>query len=132
MLPLKLIQEMQIPNLILKVNHVVQTASYHSIIPMTQYFDESKIEIHPILLTQPKHFHISSLTKDAKQQFLNDTENYQGYNSNFINFVRSASAEHIEQKTAHIFRGPERINLRDHEIEQKPDRVFSHTEKVIG
>lgn len=94
---LRLIQEMQIPNLILKVNHVVQTASYHSIIPMTQYFDESKIEIHPILLTQPKHFHISSLTKDAKQQFLNDTENYQGYNSNFINFVRSASAEHIEQ-----------------------------------
>ena len=96
---IRLLHEMQIPNLILKVNHVVQTASYHSIIEMTKHFDSSKIEIHPIMLTDPKHFHISSLTKDAKQRFLDSTSNYKGYNSNFINFVRSASIDYMEQDT---------------------------------
>ena len=94
---IRLIQEMEIPNLILKINHVVQTASYHSIIPMTKYFDQSKIEINPILLTQPKHFHISSLTKHAKEKFIHETAGYKGYNHNFINFVRSASKEYINQ-----------------------------------
>jgi MoaA/NifB/PqqE/SkfB family radical SAM enzyme len=94
------IQDMKIPNLILKINHVVQTASYHSIIAMTKYFDQIKVEIHPILLTNPKHFHISSLTKRAKQQFIDDTLDYKGHNRDFINFVRSASAEYIEQDTS--------------------------------
>jgi len=94
------IQDMKIPNLILKLNHVVQTASYHSIIKMTKYFDQIKVEIHPILLTNPKHFHISSLTKRAKQQFIDDTLDYKGHNGDFINFVRSASAEYIEQDTS--------------------------------
>ena len=94
---LRSIQEMNIPNLILKINHVVQTASYHSIIPMTEYFDKKQLEIHPILLTQPAHFHISSLTTHAKQKFIDDTSDYRGYNSNFINFVRLASKEHMEQ-----------------------------------
>ena len=97
---IRLIQEMEIPNLILKINHVVQTASYHSIIPMTKYFDQSKLEINPILLTHPKHFHISSLTKHAKEKFIEETSDYKGYNHNFINFVRSASREYIDQDAA--------------------------------
>ena len=96
---IRLIQEMKIPNLILNINHVVQTASYHSIIPMTEYFDDQEIEIHPILLTDPTHFHISSLTKNAKEKFLHDTVRYSGYNKDFIKFVRSASLEHLDQDT---------------------------------
>ena len=96
---IRLIQEMNIPNLILKINHVVQTASYHSIIPMTEYFDDQQLEIHPIMCTDPKHFHISSLTKFSKEQFLENTQNYTGFNKNFIQYVRHASQENIEQDT---------------------------------
>lgn len=96
---IRLIQEMKIPNLILKVNHVVQTASYHSIMPMTEYFDDLNMDIHPILLTSPKHHHISALNKKAKQNFLSNTSEYKGRNHNFINFVRSLSELHMEQDT---------------------------------
>ena len=96
---IRLIQEMNIPNLILKINHVLQTASYHSIIPMTAYFDKHNLQIHPILLEEPKCFGISSLTKYAKQKFINETEDYTGLNKNFIQYVRTASQENIEQNT---------------------------------
>lgn len=94
---IRLIQEMNIPNLIFKVNHVVQTPSYHSIIPMTEYFDNLNMDIHPILLKTPKHHHISALTEGAKKNFLDNTNTYKGRNYNFINFVRSVSELHMEQ-----------------------------------
>ncbi len=87
-----------IPNLNLMINHIVQTPSYHSIIPMTKYFDELKLKIAPIMMTWPMHFHISSLTKKAKEQFLIDTANYQGYNRSFIDFVRDRTVKHLEHK----------------------------------
>lgn len=92
------ILEKKIDNLTFKINHVVQTPSYHSIIPMTDFFDSVGLEIHPILLSSPKRFHISALTKEAKQEFLDKTENYNGHNQKFINFVRSVSHEHMEQR----------------------------------
>lgn len=91
------IRNKNIGNLILKVNHVVQTPSYHSIIEMTEFFDDLQIPIHPILLTSPKHFHISALTRSAKEQFLRDTDDYKGFNNEFIQFVRSCSKENMEQ-----------------------------------
>ncbi len=94
---IRLIQEMKIPNLIFKVNHVVQTPSYHSIIPMTEYFDDLDMDIHPIMLKTPKHHHISALNKEAKKNFLDHTKSYKGRNYNFINFVRSVSELHMEQ-----------------------------------
>ena len=90
---------MEIPNLNLMINHVVQTPSYHSIIPMTEFFDELKLKISPIMLTYPLHFHISSLTKIAKQNFLQQTKNYNGYNKSFIDFIRDRTAKHMGQKT---------------------------------
>jgi len=96
---IRLIQEMKIPNLIFKVNHVVQTPSYHCIIPMTEYFDDLNMDIHPILLRRPKHHHISALNKGAKQNFLSLTAEYKGRNNDFINFVRSVSELHMEQDT---------------------------------
>ena len=94
---LRLIQEMKIPNLILKVNHVVQTPSYHSIIPMTEYFDNMNLQIHPILLKGPAYHHIAALTKEAKQTFIDKTKDYKGANINFIKFVRSVSEKYIDQ-----------------------------------
>ncbi len=111
---IRLIQEMQIPNLMLNINHVVQTASYHSIIPMTEYFDNHNIQIHPILLTNPAHFHISSLTKYAKEKFLSDTVGYAGYNDNFIKFVRSASREYLDQDTTATKQCLEYLQRFDH------------------
>ena len=89
---------MQIPNLNLMINHVIQTPSYHSIIPMTKFFDELELKISPIMLTYPLHFHISSLTKNAKENFIHETKNYKGYNKAFIDFVRDRTAKHMDQK----------------------------------
>ena len=94
---LKLIQDMSIKKLILKINHVVQAPSYHSIMAMTNFFDSIGLEIHPIMLTSPKHFHISALTRHAKEKFLVDTKDYVGLNTRFINFVRNATQGNIEQ-----------------------------------
>ncbi len=95
---IRLIKDMKIPNLNLMINHIVQTPSYHSIIPMTKYFDELELKIAPIMMTWPMHFHISSLTKKAKEQFLIDTANYQGYNRSFIDFVRDRTVKHLDHK----------------------------------
>ena len=92
---IRLIKDMDIPNLNLMINHVVQTPSYHSIIPMIKYFDDLKLKVAPIMLTYPKHFHISSLTTKAKEQFLKDTENYNGYNKSFMDFVRDRTTKYI-------------------------------------
>lgn len=94
---LKLVQDMKIKNLILKINHVVQAPSYHSIMAMTKFFDSIGLKIHPIMLTSPKHFHISALTRHAKEKFLSDTKDYVGMNKEFINFVRSVTQENIKQ-----------------------------------
>ena len=94
---IKSILSKKISNLMFKVNHVVQTPSYHSITDMTKFFDDLGMEIHPIMLTSPKHYHISSLTKSSKHEFLDQTKDYSGYNIKFINFVRSVSQENIEQ-----------------------------------
>jgi len=91
------VKNKKIKNLKLKINHVVQSPSYHSIIDMTKYFDNLQIDIHPILLTSPKHFHISALTKHAKQKFIDVTQNYTGYNKEFITYVRSVSEQYMEQ-----------------------------------
>jgi sulfatase maturation enzyme AslB (radical SAM superfamily) len=96
---LKSISEKNIDNLIFKINHVVQTPSYHSILEMTDFFDQLKMKIHPIMLKSPRHYHISALTRESKQHFLDSTEEYTGLNLDFIKFVRSVSQEYIEQNT---------------------------------
>ena len=96
---INLVREMNIPNLILKINHVVQTTSYHSIIPMTHYFDDRQLEIYPILCKYPRYLHISSLTKYSKKKFLEETNQYKGFNRNFIQYVRNCSQENLEQDT---------------------------------
>ena len=95
---IRLIKDMAIPNLNLMINHVVQTPSYHSIIPMVEYFDDLQLKIQPIMLTYPKHFHISSLTRKAKEKFIKDTKNYNGYNKSFMDFVRDRTKKYITHK----------------------------------
>ena len=94
-----IIKNKNIKNLILKINHVVQAPSFHSILAMAEYFDVLKIQIHPILLTAPKHFTLPALTKRAKQKFLENTIDYNGFNFRFIEFVRSVTEKNIEQDT---------------------------------
>jgi len=94
---IEIIKAKKITNLILKINHVVQTPSYHSILEMVKYFDDLEIQIHPIMISSPKHFHIASLTQSAKQQFIDATQNYQGFNLKFVEYVRKASQEYLKQ-----------------------------------
>ena len=100
------IENMEIDNLILKINHVVQSPSYHSIIPMTKFFDEKKLMIYPILLSRPSHFHISALTETAKQQFLNSTARYAGFNKNFIDFWSYLRTNNVILCNAKVLKDP--------------------------
>ena len=93
---LETVRKMNIPNLILKVNHVVQAPSFQSIESMVKYFDKLKMEINPILLRTPEHFTLSSLTKKSKQKFLDDTALYDGFNKNFITYVRSVVQQNMD------------------------------------
>ena len=93
-----IIKNMKIPNLILKVNHVVQAPSFQSIQKMVTYFDELEMEINPILLRTPKHFTLASLTKECKQDFLDRTVGYQGYNNKFVSYVRSVVEQNMDHE----------------------------------
>lgn len=96
-LNLKMLKNKNIKNLKIGINHVVQAPSYHSIIPMTHFFDSLDLQINPILLSDPECYHISALSKKSKQEFLDRTNNYKGKNLNFIQFVRSATRKYLEQ-----------------------------------
>ena len=48
------------------------------------------------MLSDPKHFHISSLTKYAKNKFISDTKDYNGFNKSFVNFIRNMSKKYID------------------------------------
>ena len=94
---LKLLRDKKIPNLFLKFNHVVQATSYHSITDMVKFADEQKLEIRPALLENPQHFHISALTETAKIKFIEKTADYDGFNKEFVSYVRNMSNTHIKQ-----------------------------------
>lgn len=94
---IKRIIHMQIPNLKLKINHVVQAPSYQSIMPMVRYFDSLGLEIRPLMLNTPKHFHISALTSRCKQHFIEQSLSYEGFNSAFVEYVAKVSKLYITQ-----------------------------------
>ena len=96
-LNLKMLKNKNIKNLKLGINHVVQAISYHSILPMTKYFDSMDIPINPIMLTTPDSYQLSALSKTAKLEFLEQTKDYKGKNREFINYVRKATEKHLEQ-----------------------------------
>jgi sulfatase maturation enzyme AslB (radical SAM superfamily) len=96
---IKKVRDMQIKNLYFNVNHVVQATSFHSILPMTKYFDDLEMMVHPVMLNGPKQFHVSALTEKAKKEFLEKTKNYKGHNKNFIDYVRDISEKFMAQDT---------------------------------
>ena len=96
---IKKIRDMQIKNLYFHVNHVVQATSFHSILPMTKYFDDLEMMVHPVMLNGPKQFHVSALTEKAKKEFLEKTKNYKGHNKKFIDYVRNVSEKFMAQDT---------------------------------
>lgn len=91
------ILQLQIKNLIVKINHVVQAPSYHSIINMTSFFDDRNLLINPIKCTRPKHFGLSALSEKCKEKFVAKTKHYKGFNIKFIDYVRKLSIENMKQ-----------------------------------
>ena len=51
----------------------------------------------PITIDRPTSFHISALSTESKQKFLDNTFNYKGYNEEFVKFVRKHTEAHLEQ-----------------------------------
>ena len=110
---LNLIQDMKIDNLKLNINYVLQSISYHSIVNLVDVFDKLKLEIRPISLNTPNYLHISSLTKIAKEKFINETSQYKGLNSKFINVVRNITKQNIEQNHTYATKCKEHLQKFD-------------------
>tara|TARA_B100001175_G_C19486828_1_gene630265 strand:- start:428 stop:1462 length:1035 start_codon:yes stop_codon:yes gene_type:complete len=110
---LNLIQDMKINNLKLNINYVLQSISYHSIVNLVDVFDKLKLEIRPISLNTPNYLHISSLTKIAKEKFINETSQYKGLNSKFINVVRNITKQNIEQNHTYATKCKEHLQKFD-------------------
>ena len=91
------IKDKKYKNLYLKVANIIQATSFHSTLELVDFCDKNNMEIFPIPLENPECFHISVLTKKCKDKFLNDTANYNGKNTKYINFVRNICKENIEQ-----------------------------------
>jgi molybdenum cofactor biosynthesis enzyme MoaA len=79
------------------VNHVVQAISYHSIESLVTFCDNHNMLINPITIDRPTSFHISALSTESKQKFLDNTFHYKGYNEEFVKFVRKHTEAHLEQ-----------------------------------
>ena len=95
---IKKIQNYNIDNLVLKVNHVLQAPSYHSVLKMTKIFDTLDIIINPILLTDPAYFQISALPTLVKTNFLEESKNYQGLNMAFVQAVRQHTQNNLHHE----------------------------------
>ena len=104
---------MKIDNLKLNINYVLQSISYHSIVNLVDVFDKLKLEIRPISLNTPNYLHISSLTKIAKEKFINETSQYKGLNSKFINVVRNITKQNIEQNHTYATKCKEHLQKFD-------------------
>ena len=57
--------------------------------------------------------HISSLTKIAKEKFINETSQYKGLNSKFINVVRNITKQNIEQNHTYATKCKEHLQKFD-------------------
>jgi len=113
------VKQMKIPNLNLMINYVMQTPSFHSIIPMTKYFDTLQLKINPMLLVYPNHFHISALSEKAKKVFLKKTENYNGYNKAFINWARDMTRNHMEQNNEYTKKAIKHLTIFENNKKNK-------------
>ena len=80
---------------------------------MIEYFDALELKVAPIMLTNPMHFHISSLTRIAKEKFLEDTKHYNGFNKSFIDFVRNRTIKYIDHKPELTRKVIKHLNLFD-------------------
>jgi len=103
----------KIPNLILKVNHVLQAPSFHSVLPMVNYFDSMRIDLHPILLKKPEYFTLESLTEQCKKSFIDETKDYSGYNKDFISYTRSVVQALMPHNATNTRKMLEHLSLLD-------------------
>ena len=83
-------------NLFITVSHVVQAPTFTGIVDLVRFFDNNKIKLEPLFLSNPECFKLSSIKKKYKEDFLNRLENYKGFNIYYVNAVKSFVKENIE------------------------------------
>ena len=86
-------------NIKLSINYVVQSLTILSIEKMVKYFDLKRIKIKPLILTSPAEFSLPAIKEKYKQDLLNKFENYNGYNINFIDTIKSVVRKNIKHNT---------------------------------
>lgn len=79
----------QTKNIVLSVNHVVQSPTFAGINNLVKYFDKLKIKLEPIFLNYPKCFQLLSIKKEVKKNFIKQFENYKDYNLPYITALRT-------------------------------------------
>ena len=93
---LMLVLNNQSKKLFISVSHVVQSPTFVGISDLIKYFDLLKIKLEPLFLISPKCFQLSSIKKEIKINFLNQLKNYDGYNSYYVNAIRSFIEKNLE------------------------------------
>ena len=83
-------------NLFISVSHVVQSPTFAGIFNLIKYFDNFKIKIEPLFLTQPECFQLSSIKKHVKEDFLNQIKDYNLYNTSYVQAISSFIEKNIE------------------------------------
>ena len=83
----------------LEINHVIQASTILGVFDLAKYFDQYKIDICPIALTDPKCFTLQSIKTKYKLDLMQKCKLYNGHNKNFINFIEKHLEENLTYDT---------------------------------
>ena len=71
------------------VSHVIQAPTFVGIKNLVKYFDKKKLKLEPIFLTTPDCYQLDSIKTKYKEIFLQDMQEYTGFNKEFVESVRN-------------------------------------------
>jgi len=83
----------------LEINHVIQASTILGVFDLAKYFDQYKIDICPIALSDPKCFTLQSIKTKHKLDLIQKCKLYNGYNKNFVNFIEKHLEENLTYDT---------------------------------
>ena len=82
-----LMKILEVDNTVVSISHVIQAPTIKGIKKLVEYFDNCKIDISPIFLTEPNCYQIQSIKTKYKEGILDSFENYNGHNKKYVSAV---------------------------------------------
>lgn len=82
-------------NIHMDVNMVIQAPTFAGLFDTVKYFDNLKLKIEALPLEKPECFKLLSIKKHVKEQFLNQTKDYNDFNKLFVQTVRGVVEKYI-------------------------------------